>query len=132
MEYTGEPETKALESSECFKENIDYLYAIDLVNHGYYWECHAYLESLWNEHNRTDDFAILFKAIIKIAAGLLKRDMDQENACATHLERCLELLNQLEYEEFCGINLEDLKVLVSHMLSKPLESRPDLIIKLSL
>ncbi|RZF20927.1 DUF309 domain-containing protein [Halobacteriovorax vibrionivorans] len=132
MEFTGEPETNALKSSADFRNNSDYLYAIDLINHGYYWECHAYLESLWNEHNRTDDYAILFKAIIKIAAGLLKRDMGQESACATHLERCLELLDQLNYEEFCGIKLMELKVLVSHMLSKPLESRPDLIIKLRL
>lgn len=132
MEASAEPETTALKSSDEFKSNQDYLFAIDLVNYGYYWEAHAYLESLWNEHGRKDDFAILFKAIIKIAAGLLKRELGQEDACQNHLKRCLELLKQLNYDKFCGIELQELEVLVSHMLSKPLESTPDFLIKLRL
>ncbi|WP_412462708.1 DUF309 domain-containing protein [Halobacteriovorax sp. RT-2-6] len=132
MEESGEPQTARLSSSEAFKDSEDYLYAIDLVNRGYFWEAHAYLESLWNEHNRTDDFAILFKAIIKIAAGLLKLEMKQESAFKTHFERCLELLNELNYEVFCGIEIEDLKVLVSHMLGESFESTPEFFIKLRL
>ncbi|MFG1499153.1 DUF309 domain-containing protein [Halobacteriovorax sp. XZX-3] len=132
MEESGEPQTARLKSSEAFKDSEDYLYAIDLVNQGYFWEAHAYLESLWNEHNRTDDFAILFKAIIKIAAGLLKLEMKQESAFKTHFERCLELLNELNYEVFCGIEIEDLKVLVSHMLGESFESTPEFFIKLRL
>ncbi|WP_412469652.1 MULTISPECIES: DUF309 domain-containing protein [unclassified Halobacteriovorax] len=132
MEESGEPQTARLSSSETFEDSEDYLYAIDLVNQGYFWEAHAYLESLWNEHNRTDDFAILFKAIIKIAAGLLKLEMKQESAFRTHFERCLELLNELNYEVFCGIEIEDLKVLVSHMLGESFESTPEFFIKLRL
>ncbi len=132
METSGEPETASLKSSDDFRNNEDYLYAIDLVNEGYYWECHAYLESLWNEHGRTDQFATLFKAIIKIAAGLLKLEMKQESAFETHLKRCLELLSEIKDDHFCGIEIRELEVLVSHMLSKPLEAAPKFFIKLRL
>ena len=47
--YTGEPEPPAdyFEPEE-WRDNEDYLFGVDLYNHGYLWEAHEAWESIWH------------------------------------------------------------------------------------
>src|SRR5688572_10073401 len=49
-----------------------YRYAIDLFNHGYYWESHEAWEVLWHAAGRRGPVAIWLKALVKLAAGAVK------------------------------------------------------------
>ena len=49
-----------------------YLFAIDLFNHGYYWEAHEELEALWLGVGRDSPAGRFIQGIIQAAAALLK------------------------------------------------------------
>ena len=49
-----------------------YLFAIDLFNRAYWWECHEVLESLWIRAGRRGPQALFFQAIIQAAAANIK------------------------------------------------------------
>jgi hypothetical protein len=49
-----------------------YLFAIDLFNHGYYWEAHEELEALWLGVGRNSPAGRFLQGIIQAAAALLK------------------------------------------------------------
>ena len=49
-----------------------YLRAIDLFNHGYYWEAHEYWEALWHACGRQGVQADFLKALIRLAAAGVK------------------------------------------------------------
>ena len=82
-------------SEENFQDHQDYLYSIDLLNLGYYWESHVYLEAIWNQNGRKGNEADLLKALIKIGAAGVKYRMDMNEAGDGHLKRALELFNSL-------------------------------------
>ena len=52
----------------------DYLYAIDLYNYAYWWECHEVLEGLWRAGQTTKQ-GNFFRALIQLAAANLKRSL---------------------------------------------------------
>jgi hypothetical protein len=54
-----------------------YLYAIDLFNHGYYWEAHEELEALWQGAGRDTPVGTFAQALIQAAAALLKHSMGE-------------------------------------------------------
>lgn len=50
----------------------DYLYGIDLFNHGYYWEAHEAWEGLWVACGRRGPTATFLQALINLAAAGFK------------------------------------------------------------
>ena len=54
-----------------------YLYAIDLFNHGYYWEAHEVMEGMWQGAGRETPIAVFSQALIQAAAALLKHAMGE-------------------------------------------------------
>lgn len=50
----------------------EFLYGIDLFNHGYYWEAHEVWEGLWHAAGRSGPMADFFKGLIKLAAAGVK------------------------------------------------------------
>lgn len=50
----------------------DYLYAIDLFNHGFYWEAHEAWEGLWVACGRRGPTAAYLQALINLAAAGFK------------------------------------------------------------
>jgi predicted metal-dependent hydrolase len=50
----------------------DYLYGIDLFNHGFYWEAHEAWEGLWVVCGRQGPTATYFQALINLAAAGFK------------------------------------------------------------
>lgn len=65
---------------ERWRSSSEYLYAIDLYNDSFWWECHEALEGLWIAAGRTSLQAHFFQAIIQAAAANLKWHLQNESA----------------------------------------------------
>jgi hypothetical protein len=55
-----------------YTECRTYLYGLDLLNQGYYWEAHEALEQLWHAAGRHGPTAMLLQGLIKVAAAGVK------------------------------------------------------------
>jgi hypothetical protein len=79
-------------SEENWRRNDAWLYAIDLFNHGYYWEAHEAWESLWHACGRSGPVADLLKGLIKLAAAGVKSREGRPAGVKQHATRAVELL----------------------------------------
>lgn len=101
-------------------DNDDLRYALDLLNHGYFWESHVYFEALWNAHKRVGPEADFFKAMIKLGAAAIKLEMGENQRAQEHFERALELFKVVMNEtgeSFLGFHLPTIMSDVSKMIS---------------
>ena len=81
--YTGEPEPPAdYFEPERWSENEDYLFGVDLYNHGYLWEAHEAWEGLWHAAKHDELQAEHLQGLIQCAAGVLKVRMQQPRGLA--------------------------------------------------
>lgn len=78
----------------CPEESIEFLYGIDLFNHGYYWEAHECWEGLWHAAGRTGPVAVLLKGLIKLAAAGVKAREGNSTGVQRHARRAADLLEQ--------------------------------------
>lgn len=106
-----EPVASPMDASRPY-ENEFFLYALDLFNHGYYWESHVYLEALWNAHERKGDLAHLFLGLIKLAAAGVKWRLGHDSPTLGHLKRAKEHFENLSTYEVAGLNKQELIELV--------------------
>ncbi len=51
----------------------DFLFAVDLFNQGYWWECHEYLEALWHAAGHGTPAGHVLQSVIQCAAAHLKK-----------------------------------------------------------
>ncbi len=51
----------------------EYLYGIDLFNHGYWWEAHEALEAVWVAAGRQTETGLFIQGLIQVAVAHLKR-----------------------------------------------------------
>ena len=76
---------------ERWRENADYLWGVDLYNHGYLWEAHEAWEGLWHTAKHDELQASLLQGLIQCAAACLKIPMKQprglERLCALGTEK---------------------------------------------
>jgi hypothetical protein len=86
------PERTAWQSCE------EYLFGIDLFNHGYYWESHETWESLWHAAGRKNVDTDFFKGLIKLAAAGVKAREGRQDGVTRHLARGSEILNSVRNE----------------------------------
>ncbi len=63
------------------KERTEFLYGLDLFNHGYWWESHEAFEALWLELGRISPDAQFFQGLILLAGALIK-DKTRQHAIA--------------------------------------------------
>src|SRR5947208_538299 len=75
-----------------YVNNKTYLYAIDLFNHGFYWEAHEEWESLWHAAGRSGPIADYLKGLIKLAAAGVKLREGRFAGVKQHAQRSAELL----------------------------------------
>jgi hypothetical protein len=75
-----------------FATNQNYLYAIDLFNHGFYWEAHEEWEGLWHAAGRTGPTADFLKGLIKLAAAGVKLREGRAAGVKQHAQRSAELI----------------------------------------
>jgi len=78
-----------------WRESATYLYAIDLYNLAYWWECHEVLESFWRLAERGSHEARLLQGVIQLAAANLKRFMGEEPVAQSLAARGLTKLEGL-------------------------------------
>ncbi|HEX4000862.1 MAG TPA: DUF309 domain-containing protein [Pirellulales bacterium] len=96
-----------------------YCFAVDLFNHGYYWESHEVWESLWHACGRRGTTADFFKALIKLAAAGVKAREGRPEGWKRHLGRADELLAQTHPQlgagtaRYFGLHLAELRAAVA-------------------
>ncbi len=66
-------------------------WAVDLFNHGYYWESHEAWERLWILAGRRGPQADFLKGLIKLAAAAVKARQGQSQGVRRHAQRAAEL-----------------------------------------
>jgi uncharacterized protein len=79
-----------------WSESGEYRFAVDLFNHGFYWESHEAWESLWHAAGRKGPIASWLKALIKLSAAAVKLREGNARGVERHARRTLELLGELE------------------------------------
>jgi hypothetical protein len=87
-----EPPAEEL-TAAAFSTNETYLVAIDLFNHGYYWEAHEEWEQLWHLAGRKGATADFLKGLIKLAAAGVKLREGRATGVEQHARRAAELLH---------------------------------------
>jgi predicted metal-dependent hydrolase len=69
----------------------EWLFGIDLFQHGFYWEAHESWEAVWQALGRNSDDAHLVKSLIKLAAAGVKARENNAEGVRKHARRCAEL-----------------------------------------
>ena len=108
----GHPEVPApYLPAERWAENDDYLWGVDLYNHGYLWEAHEVWEGLWHAAKHDPPQADVLQALIQCAAACLKIPMGQprglERLAAMATEK-LERVARTEGTPYMGLDLFEL------------------------
>lgn len=93
----------------------EYLWGIDLFNHGYYWEAHEAWEGLWHAAGRTGPVADFLKGLIKLAAAGVKTREGSPAGRARHLRRALKLIGEARCAAASRVMGLDLKSLLNEM-----------------
>lgn len=65
-----------------WRVNEDYLYGIDLYNHGFLWEAHEAWEGLWHVAKPDEHQALFLQGLIQCTAAVLKVRMGQPRGLA--------------------------------------------------
>jgi predicted metal-dependent hydrolase len=66
-----EPEVMFMPPQD-WRRDEGYLHAVDLYNHGYWWECHEIFEALWRAAGRQDPAdGAFFQGLLQVAAACL-------------------------------------------------------------
>lgn len=86
----------------------EYLYGIDLFNHGYWWEAHEALEACWVAAGRTTDTGRFLQGLIQIAVACLKHEQGFADAARRLAEEGMRKFPRTA-RQFLGINLDALR-----------------------
>jgi hypothetical protein len=96
---------------ESWQASDVYRDAIDLFNHGFYWEAHEAWESLWHAAGRQGVVATWLKLLIKLAAAGVKAREGNAVGVERHARRAFVLLEDLRKllpagaTRYCGLEL---------------------------
>jgi hypothetical protein len=109
---------------EHWADNADYLFGIDLFNHGYYWEAHEVWEGLWHACGRAGILGDFLKGLIQMTAAGVKvrqqmpRGVAGLGAGAAELfERVRESLGTTR--RFLGLDVEQLLNFARDLAARP-------------
>lgn len=89
----------------------DYLFGLDLFNHGYYWEAHETWEGLWHAAGRRGAVADFLKGLIHLAAAGVKTRDGRPEGVRSHARRAAALFRALGQPHFLGLTVPDLVAL---------------------
>ena len=107
--WTAEPEPSGgYLPAERWRENADYLFGVDLYNHGYLWEAHEAWEGLWHAAKHDRSQAEFLQGLIQCAAAALKIPMRQPRGLARLAELGTERLERVAREArgaFMGVDV---------------------------
>jgi uncharacterized protein len=80
-------------NAERLSESPAFQRAVQLFQHGYYWEAHEEWESVWHAVGRRGPVADLLKGLIKLAAAGVKAREGNTDGVRRHTRRAVELLS---------------------------------------
>jgi predicted metal-dependent hydrolase len=119
------PEVITLQPGEAWQAHPQYLAAIDLFNHGYYWEAHEAWEGLWHALGRTGPEADFLKGLIKLAAAGVKAREGSVAGLQRHALRAAELFRivrtQIDDDTYGGLALAGLIAQASEIAARASE-----------
>jgi predicted metal-dependent hydrolase len=128
----GRPGESAVPLDEStWQHNASWLWAIDLFNHGYYWEAHEAWESLWHAAGRRGETADLLKGLIKLAAAGVKAREGRPPGVRLHATRARELLEPSSGKTVFGIAVDPLLVVATRLASEETAKWPAIQIRLA-
>jgi uncharacterized protein len=121
-----DPPAEPLDESS-FLRNATYLHAIDLFNHGFYWEAHEAWEALWHAAGRHGGTADFLKGLIKLAAAGVKAREGRAAGVKQHAARAEELFRSVAAvnNRMFGLRLQDLIDAASDLKQKGPELAAD-------
>lgn len=73
----------------------DYLYGIDLFNHGFYWEAHEAWEGLWVACGRRGPTATYLQALINLAAAGFKARSGSARGMRANADKAVRLFKSV-------------------------------------
>jgi len=124
------PEAGLSFSPEAWQRSPTYLHALDLFNHGYYWEAHEAWEQLWHVCGRRGAAADFLKGLIKLAAAGVKSREGRVQGVRRHALRACELFEQSQAQlpvgsqTFLGLRFDDLLEHADELASQPVIAQP--------
>ena len=86
-----------------WRVSSDYLFGIDLFNHGFYWEAHETWEQLWIACGRSGREADFLKGLIKLAAAGVKVREGRPIGVQRHASRARELFQLVSEKTIDGL-----------------------------
>ncbi|MCW8859396.1 MAG: DUF309 domain-containing protein [Deltaproteobacteria bacterium] len=112
-------------AADNWMECEEYLYSIDLFNHGYWWEAHERLKHVSTGAGRKSEAGVFIQGLIQISAALLKYSMEEYAPAKTLAELGLGNL-AIDTNPFLGIDVVALKRAVLDCLAAPENGYPSL------
>lgn len=125
--YGARPDTPELPDPEDWRACGDYLYGIDLFNHGFYWEAHEAWEGLWVACGRRGPTATFLQALINLAAAGFKARWGNARGLRANAETALRLFQAAASQlgstgpRFMGLDLRAL----AEAAARISKTRPD-------
>ena len=112
----GQPDPRPLKvPPERWHEAQDYLYAIDLFNHGFWWESHEVFEALWHAAGHQTIEGRFYRALIQFAAANLKQSVGESGSAQRLLQHGLDRLAAFP-QHYMGIDVAGLTESVRNSL----------------
>jgi hypothetical protein len=106
--YGKPPERSPSPDPQRWRESRAYLYGVDLLNFGYYWEAHEVWEGLWHACGRTGPTADFFRGLIKLAAAGVKVRQGVRAGVASHAARAAGIFRDFAHADYFGLRIADL------------------------
>lgn len=98
---------------EQWADNRSYLLAIDLFNHGYYWEAHEEWERLWRASGADTTVGKFLKGLVKLsAAGVKVREKSVHGVrrhAASAGEVFADIAAEADSDTYCGLRFTSLQ-----------------------
>lgn len=109
-----------------WRDNREYLFGIDLFNHGYYWEAHEVWESLWHAAGRVGPVADFLKGLIKLAAAGVKVRQGISAGVRSHASRAAKLFEQTREpgRHYLGLDVDELVAAARSWADAPPRAEP--------
>ena len=107
-----------------WRDSQAFCFAVDLFNHGYYWEVHEVWESLWHAPRPSRNHRRLFQGRIKMAAAGVKAREGRPEGWRRHLPRTRPLAETQrevgpDSPKYFGLELTDLMAAVAGLDAGP-------------
>jgi uncharacterized protein len=111
------PQVKLPLDETAWHTNQDWLWAIDLFNHAFYWEAHEAWEGLWHAAGRRGPTADFLKGLIKLAAAGVKAREGRLEGVRLHAGRAAQLLEPTRGRVVFGVQVDSLLSVAHDLVS---------------